>query len=63
MLGTPIGSMKASGIFLMLTLMTSCAADECSWAKRITVHEKDALVRATAEQIVAHNRKVDRFCR
>ena len=47
----------------MLTFMTSCAADECSWAKRIVVHEKDALVRATAEQIVAHNRKVERFCR
>jgi hypothetical protein len=63
MLGTPIGSMKISGIFLMLTFMTSCAANECSWTKRIIVDEKDALVRATAEQIVAHNRKVERFCR
>ena len=52
-----------SGIFLMLTFMTSCVANECSWAKRIIVDEQDALVRATAEQIVAHNRKVDRFCR
>jgi hypothetical protein len=52
-----------SGIFLMLTFMTSCAANECSWSKRIIVAEKDVLVRATAEQIVAHNRKVERFCR
>ena len=63
MLETPIGSMKMSGIFLMLSFMTSCAANECSWAKRIIVDEQDALVRATAEQIVAHNRKVERFCR
>lgn len=55
--------MKASAVFLMLSFMTSCAADECSWAKRIVVHESDVLVRATAEQIVAHNRKVERFCR
>lgn len=55
--------MKTSGFFLMLIFMTSCAANDCSWAKRIVVDEKDTLVRTTAEQVVAHNRKVERFCR
>ena len=45
-------------------LMTSCATGgECSWAKRIIVNEQDFITRPTAEQIVAHNRKVARFCR
>ena len=55
--------MKMSWVFLMLICMTSCTANECSWAKQVVVNEKDDLVRATAEQIVAHNRKVEAFCR
>jgi len=52
-----------SGIFLMLTFMTSCAANECCWTKRIIVSEQDIQVRATAEQIVAHSRQVESVCR
>ena len=33
------------------------------WAKRIQVNEQDFITRPTAEQIVAHNRKVAAFCR
>jgi hypothetical protein len=43
--------------------MTSCTADECAWARKIIVGEQDMMTRSTAEQVVAHNRKVERFCR
>lgn len=33
------------------------------WAKQIQVNGGDVITRPTAEQIVAHNRKVTRFCR
>jgi hypothetical protein len=47
----------------MLIFMTSCAADECAWVRKIVVGERDIVTRPTAEQIVAHNRKVERLCR
>jgi hypothetical protein len=55
--------MRTSGAFLMLIFMTSCTADDCVWAKKIIVSEQDVVTRPTAEQIVVHNRKVERFCR
>lgn len=51
---------------LMLIFMTSCAtvvASDCAWVKRIVVNGEDQISRPTAEQIVAHNRKVEKFCR
>ena len=56
--------MKTLAVCLTMIWIASCAVgDECSWAKRINISEKDVLVRATKEQIVAHNRKVATFCR
>jgi|GEM_PF-2504701 len=55
--------MRTSSAFLMLIFMTSCTGNECTWARKIIVNEHDVLVRSTAEQIVAHNRKVGSFCR
>ncbi len=55
--------MRTSGAFLMLILLTNCTGNECAWARKIIVDEQDILVRSTAEQIVAHNRKVGSFCR
>jgi len=47
-----------------LNLIASCATgDECSWARQIRTSDRDVLMRATKEQIVAHNRKVIAFCR
>ena len=46
--------------------MTSCmttVATDCAWVRRIIVNDEDVITRSTAEQIVAHNRKVAAFCR
>ncbi len=56
-------STRTFGAFLMLIFVTSCTGDDCAWARKIVVDERDVLVRSTAEQIVAHNRKVGSFCR
>ena len=53
-------------VCLMLILTASCAtvvASDCAWVRQITVNEADVISRPTAEQIVAHNRKVVEFCR
>ena len=54
-------------LFLMLSSLLSlsaCAAGSgCSWARKIAVSEDDFLTRPTKEQIVAHNRAVEEFCR
>ncbi len=59
--------MKLTKTFLVLLIMSltaNCATgNECAWAKRILVSDGDVITRATAEQIVAHNRKVMAFCR
>lgn len=50
----------------MLFFMTGCAntpATECAWSSIITVSRDDKLTRLTAEQIVAHNEKFERFCK
>lgn len=46
-------------------LCASCAAtsDGCGWVRKITVNDGDVITRPTAEQIVSHNRAVERFCR
>jgi hypothetical protein len=36
---------------------------ECAWAKPISVSADDKFTRLTAEEIVAHNEKVRRFCK
>ncbi|MEM9683118.1 MAG: hypothetical protein AAF942_07620 [Pseudomonadota bacterium] len=55
---------KPFAIFLTLIWTASCAGGaECAWAKQITVAPDDVLARATKEQLVAHNRKVEAFCR
>lgn len=51
---------------LTLIFMTSCVApvaSECGWAREIVVNDGDIITRPTAEQIVAHNRKVRANCR
>lgn len=54
-------------VCLTLSSMASCAAtpapSECAWAALILVSPRDVLTRGTREQIVAHNRQVERFCR
>ena len=56
--------MKTFLVLATMSLLGSCATGgECSWAKRIQVNEQDVITRPTAEQIVAHNRKVAEFCR
>lgn len=53
-------------VCLMLIFTTSCAGpegNECGWARLIVVNGEDHISRRTAEQIVAHNRKVEAFCR
>lgn len=51
-------------VLAMTSLTASCATGgECSWVKRIQVNQGDVITRSTAEQIVAHNRKVTAFCR
>ena len=50
----------------MMIFIASCTetvASDCAWVKRITVNAEDQITRPTAEQIVAHNRKVGEFCR
>jgi hypothetical protein len=48
----------------MPILIASCATGaECAWSKRIVTNAADHLSRGTKEQIVAHNRKIDAFCR
>ena len=66
----PASAMKSTKkhmFFLMLSSLLSlsaCAAGSgCSWARRIIVAEEDLLTRSTKEQIVAHNRGVEEFCR
>ena len=51
---------------LAITIFSaSCAAtsDGCAWVQKITVNDADVITRPTAEQIVAHNRAVQKFCR
>ncbi len=56
-------------IFLSLSLTSGCGilnaikGTECSWSKEIEVSKDDLFTRLTAEQIVAHNLKVQEFCR
>lgn len=60
----PSRSMRLLLIFPMMILMTSCGGgDPCGWVKKIKPSIGDVFTRPTKEQIVAHNRKVDRFCR
>lgn len=47
----------------MLSLSACAAGSGCSWTRKITVSEGDILTRPTKEQIVAHNRAVEEFCR
>ena len=59
-------STKTFAALTTLLLLTSCAGPattECGWVRSITVADGDTITRPTAEQIVAHNRKVERFCR
>lgn len=56
--------MKPFVVLLTLLWTASCAGGaECTWVERITVAPDDVLARATKEQLVAHNRKVESFCR
>jgi len=54
-------------VCLTLSSIASCAATpapgECTWAALILVSPRDVLTRGTREQIVVHNRQVERFCR
>ena len=53
-------------VCLTMSLIASCAApaaSDCAWVRRIIVADADVITRPTAEQIVAHNRKVVEFCR
>ena len=60
----PTKSTKTFAISLILIWTASCAGGaECSWVKQITIAPDDVLARATKEQLVAHNRKVEAFCR
>lgn len=46
-------------------LLAACArapASDCAWVKPILVSRADVLSAGTAGQIVAHNRKWERFC-
>lgn len=58
--------MKTFVVCLMLIFMTSCATrpvvSECGWVTQIIVSPGDVITRATAEQIVQHNRKVAENC-
>ena len=47
----------------MISTASCATTDECAWSKKITVRDGDVQTRPTAEQLVAHNRKVDAFCR
>lgn len=47
----------------LLATCASIAGTECAWSSVITVSKDDALTRLTAEQIIAHNRKVEKFCK
>jgi hypothetical protein len=58
--------MKTLAVCLMLIFMTSCTtvvSSDCAWVRQIVVNDGDEITRPTAEQIVAHNRKVAEFCR
>jgi hypothetical protein len=48
---------------LLLSGCPNIRGTECSWASIITVSKDDKLTRLTAEEIVAHNEKVERFCK
>jgi hypothetical protein len=51
---------------LTMIFTTSCTAtvvSDCAWVRGIVVNAEDRITRPTAEQIVAHNRKVAGFCR
>jgi hypothetical protein len=56
-------------IGLSLCLMTiglsGCAgtSDGCVWVRQIHTVEGDHLTRVTEDQIIAHNMKIERFCR
>lgn len=39
------------------------APSECSWSRYILMSPRDALTKGTEDQIIAHNIKVERFCR
>lgn len=58
--------MKKFLVWLMLLSMPSCTSPapiECVWVRKIVASPDDLISRRTAEQIVAHNRKVEAFCR
>ena len=58
--------MRTLLVCLMMSLIASCTAPvatSCAWVKQIVVADGDRITRPTAEQIVAHNRKVAAFCR
>lgn len=53
-------------VCLTMILTASCTApvaSDCSWVRGIVVNDADRITRPTAEQIAAHNRKVEAFCR
>ena len=47
--------------------VSACSADlapiECSWVKAIYLAPQDQVTRSTENEIIAHNQKVERFCR
>lgn len=57
--------MKTLLALATMIFSASCAAtsDGCAWVQKITVSDADVITRPTAEQIVAHNRAVQKFCR
>jgi len=59
-------STRTFTLALMLLSLTGCASireTECAWAAVITVSKDDHFTRLTAEQILAHNEKVEEFCK
>jgi hypothetical protein len=51
-----------SAMLIWLNGCTTISGTECAWAEAILPSKDDVLTRGTAEQIVAHNEKVQRFC-
>jgi hypothetical protein len=49
----------------LATLLIGCAdySADCAWSKKISTSHEDVLTRQTENEIVAHNAKVERFCR
>jgi len=57
---------SALTVFLTLIVVNGCTATpptECAWVKKITLAPQDKVARTTENKIIAHNMKVERFCR